>query len=225
MGTASRVPSVSWRTARKAKGSTADAVGPPTTAKWTLIDARRNFTAVGVAVRDLLRRKRTSRWQFSCPHFVPWALSFRGADMKQRFAWIGLVFLFVVPPLAFSQDGTPQPCPDVEPGALGCEPVAWSRLQEPTPLPEPDAKPAPSRDPQAGQSSNSPAQPQTPKQSITGIIVKQGEKYVLKAGDNTTYQLDDQSSAAQYQGKQVKVVGILDADNNTLHIEGIELAS
>jgi hypothetical protein len=146
--------------------------------------------------------------------------------MKQAFAWIGLVFLLViVAPLAFSQDGTPQPCPDVEPGALGCEPVAWSRLQEPTPLPEPDANPAPSADPQAGQSSNSPAQPQTPKQSITGIILKQGKKYVLKAGDNTTYQLDDQSRAAQYQDKQVKVVGRLDADNNTLHIESIGLAS
>jgi hypothetical protein len=57
------------------------------------------------------------------------------------------------------------------------------------PLPEPDAKPEPPADQQAGQSSNSPAQPQTPKQSITGIVVKQGEKYVLKAGDNTTYQL------------------------------------
>jgi hypothetical protein len=131
--------------------------------------------------------------------------------MKQEFAWIGLAFLLVVAPLAFSQDRTSQPCPDVEPGALGCEPVAWSRLQEPMPLPEPDAKPAPPADQQTGQSSNSPAQPQTPKQSIIGIVVKQGEKCVLKAGDNTTYQLDDQSR--------------LDADSNTLHIGSIEVAS
>jgi hypothetical protein len=145
--------------------------------------------------------------------------------MKQEFAWIGLAFLLVVAPLAFSQDRTSQPCPDVEPGALGCEPVAWSRLQEPMPLPEPDAKPAPPADQQTGQSSNSPAQPQTPKQSIIGIVVKQGEKCVLKAGDNTTYQLDDQSRAGQYQDKQVKVVGRLDADSNTLHIGSIEVAS
>src|SRR5580704_1915736 len=105
--------------------------------------------------------------------------------MKQKFAWIGLAFLFVVAPLAFSQDGNPQPCPDVEPGAFGCEPVAWSRLQEPMPLPEPDAKPEPSANQQSNQSSNSAAQPQTPKQSITGIVVKEGEKYVLKAGENT----------------------------------------
>jgi hypothetical protein len=145
--------------------------------------------------------------------------------MKRKFAWIGLAFLFVVAHLALSQDGSLQPCPDVEPGALGCEPVAWSRLQEPMPLPEPDAKPAPPADQQAGQSSNSPTQPQTPKQRITGIVVRQGEKYGLKTGDNTTYQLDDQSRAAQYQDKQVKVVGRLDADSNTLHIESIEVAS
>ena len=51
------------------------------------------------------------------------------------------------------------------------------------------------------------------------------KKYVLKAGDNTTYPLDDQSRAAQYQDKQVKVVGRLDADSNTLHIVSIEVAS
>jgi len=145
--------------------------------------------------------------------------------MKQKFAWIGLAFLFVVAPLAFSQEGTPQGCPDVEPGALGCEPVAWSRLQEPMPLPEPDAKPAPPADQQAGQSTNPPIQIQTPKQSITGIVVKQGEKYVLKAGDNATYQLDDQSRAAKYQDKQVKVVGRLDTDINIVHIQSIEIAS
>jgi hypothetical protein len=93
------------------------------------------------------------------------------------------------------------------------------------PLPEPDAKPAVPVDHHAGQSSNSPRQPQTPKQSITGIIVKQAEKYVLTAGDNTTYQLDDQSRVAQYQDKQVKVVGRLVADSNTLHIVSIEVAS
>jgi len=112
---------------------------------------------------------------------------------------------------------------------MGCEPVAWSRLQEPVPLPEPGRAPAPRPDPQpdqqSAQSTSSQVQPDTPKQSIKGIIVRQGEKFVLKAGDNTTYQLDDQSKARQYQDKQVNVVGVLDADSNTLHIETIELAS
>jgi hypothetical protein len=94
---------------------------------------------------------------------------------------------------------------------------------------EPGTAPASSPDQQSdqrsAQSASSQVQPDAPKQSIKGIIVRQGEKFVLKAGDNTTYQLDDQNKARQYQDKQVSVVGVLDADSNTLHIETIELAS
>jgi Protein of unknown function (DUF5818) len=141
---------------------------------------------------------------------------------------LGLALFLAIAPFAFSQDGTPQPCPDVT-GTLGCELVAWSQLQEPVPLPEPDTRPVPPPDqqrrPQPGQSASSPAHPSASRQSITGIIVRQGEKCVLKAGDNTTYQLDDQNKARQYQDKQVKVVGRLDVDSNTLHIESIELSA
>jgi hypothetical protein len=48
---------------------------------------------------------------------------------------------------------------------------------------------------------------------------------VLKAADNSTYQLDDQNRVKQYQDKKVKIVGTLDADNDTLHVESIEVAS
>ena len=134
-----------------------------------------------------------------------------------------LVSLLAVAPLAFSQQGRAQPCPDVTPGTLGCQLVAWSRLQDPVPLPEPETKPAP--DQQPGQSPDAPTQAQASRQRVMGIIVRQGEKYVLKAGDNTTYQLDDQERARRYQDKQVMVVGRLDPDSNTFHIESIELAS
>jgi hypothetical protein len=147
---------------------------------------------------------------------------------RETNALLGLVFFLAVARLGFSQDRTPQPCPDVTPGTLGCELVAWSQLQEPVPLPEPDAKPVPpdqQRDPQPGHSASSQAQPRASRQSITGIIVRRGEKWVLEAGDNTTYQLDDQIKARQYQDKPVKIVGRLDADSNTLHIESIEGAS
>ena len=83
----------------------------------------------------------------------------------------------------------------------------------------------PPSDQQGKSSPDSQAQPETSTRSIVGIIVRQGEKYVLKAGDNTTYQLDDQDRAKQYQDKQVKVVGRLDPTSNSLHIEGIEVVS
>ena len=134
-----------------------------------------------------------------------------------------LASLLAFAPLAFSQQGSAQPCPDVTPGTLGCQLVAWSRLQEPVPLPQNETKPAP--DQQPGQSPDSPTQTQASPQRVIGIIVRQGEKYVLKAGDNTTYQLDDQERARRYQDKQVTVVGRLDPDSNTFHIESIESAS
>jgi hypothetical protein len=138
---------------------------------------------------------------------------------------LGLALLLAFAPLAFSQEGSAQPCPDVREGSLGCQLVAWSHLQDPVPLPQPETKPAPPPDQEPGQSPDSQAQPQASKQSISGIIVRQGEKYVLKAGDNTTYQLDDQEKASRYQNKQVTVVGRLDAGSSTFHVESIELAS
>jgi Protein of unknown function (DUF5818) len=137
--------------------------------------------------------------------------------------------LLVMAPQAFAQAGSPQPCPDATAGTLGCELIAWSGLQTPVPLPEPDSKPSTPTDrrpaSQRSQAANSRAQPQANRQSITGIIVKEGEKYILKAGDSTTYQLDDQDRARQYQDKRVRVVGSVDADSNTLHIESIDLVS
>lgn len=144
--------------------------------------------------------------------------------MKRQTNSLGLALFLVTVPWALSQEVTPQPCPDVVPGSLGCELVLWSRLQSPVPLPEPDAKPvpppdghSPSESPQAG--------PKTIRQSITGIIVRQGLRCVLKAADNSTYQLDDQNRAKQYQDKKVKIVGTLDADNDILHVESIQVVS
>jgi len=137
---------------------------------------------------------------------------------------LGLAFLLWMTPWAFTQDSTAQPCPEVTPGTMGCELVAWSHLQEPVPLPEPESKPAPPPDQQPGQSQTSQT-PEASSQSITGVIVQQGEKYVLKVGDNTTYQLDDQDRARKYQDKRVMVVGRLNANTAVFHVESIELVS
>lgn len=55
--------------------------------------------------------------------------------------------------------------------------------------------------------------------------MKDGDKYVLKESIGTTYQLDDQNRAKQFEGKQVKIVGNLETNGNTLHITSIELIS
>jgi Protein of unknown function (DUF5818) len=140
-----------------------------------------------------------------------------------------LALLLVLATQTFAQAGRPQPCPDTTAGTLGCELVAWSRLQSPVRLPEPESKRSAPSDRQCNsqnsQSPNPQAQSQASRQSITGIIVKEGEKYILKAGDNTTYQLDDQDWAKQYQDKRVRVSGSVDVDSNILHVESIDLVS
>jgi len=59
--------------------------------------------------------------------------------------------------------------------------------------------------------------------AFTGRVVKVQTQFVLH--DPTTkvsYQLDDQSKAKRYVGKQVKVIGRLEMNSNTIRIDSIE---
>lgn len=61
------------------------------------------------------------------------------------------------------------------------------------------------------------------QQTFMGKIAKSGGRYVLK--DNThkmTYSLDDQSQAKNFEGKNVKVTGMLDTQTNTIRVSAIE---
>ena len=110
--------------------------------------------------------------------------------------------------------------------------IAWSQMQNPKPLPEPRPDPSPTpgtpqeqpQDQKSGQPAN--AQQQSPMmQTLTGTIAKEDGKYVLKASDKKTYQIDDQEKAKQFEGKQVKIVGSLDMSTSTIHLQSIEPAS
>lgn len=58
---------------------------------------------------------------------------------------------------------------------------------------------------------------------MSGTIVKENGKLVLKdSATGTSYKLDDQSKAKQFEGKEVKVTGKLDAASNQIHVENIE---
>jgi Protein of unknown function (DUF5818) len=151
--------------------------------------------------------------------------------MKRRTSLLAaLVFLWATLPSALTQDLRSQPSPVLPADILGPQLIAWSQLQKPQPVPQP--LPPPDRpvqqqpDQQPAQSVNPPVAPQPPAaQTFTGIIVKDGTRYVLKVSSNSVYQLDDQERAKQYEGKQVKIAGTLDATGNSLHITSIELVS
>lgn len=60
-------------------------------------------------------------------------------------------------------------------------------------------------------------------QTFTGKVTKSGSKYVLKDdATRTSYTLDDQDRAKQFEGKSVKVTGKLDAASNTIVVATIE---
>jgi hypothetical protein len=63
-------------------------------------------------------------------------------------------------------------------------------------------------------------------QTFNGKISKSGGKYVLKdTATQTSYTLDDQDRAKQYEGKTVKVTGSLDSSSNTIRVASIEPGS
>jgi hypothetical protein len=142
--------------------------------------------------------------------------------------WAGV--LLAVSPLVFAQDAAPQSKPPLPPDVLGPQLVAWSQLQKPRPVPQPLPPPdQPSQQqspaPPAGSQAQPAQQPEPPAQAFTGMIVKNGGKYVLKMSDGSTYQIDDQEKARPYEAKQVKIAGSLDVKTNLLHVVSIELVS
>ncbi|HKW16373.1 MAG TPA: DUF5818 domain-containing protein [Terriglobales bacterium] len=117
--------------------------------------------------------------------------------------------------------------------------VAWSFMQQPqqpehshsqqqpTPDPTPETQPSPNPTPaQPGAQQTSPAPQstgQTPvAQSFTGTIDKEGDSYVLKVADSTSYKLDNQQAVEPYSGRRVQVTGTLDRAINLIHVDKVE---
>ena len=59
-----------------------------------------------------------------------------------------------------------------------------------------------------------------------GRIVKLGNQFILKnAIAHTSYRLDDQKKAREYEGRHVKVTATMDADTSVLHVIDITESS
>ena len=56
-------------------------------------------------------------------------------------------------------------------------------------------------------------------QTFQGKIAKSGNQLVFQeASSQTSYQLDDQTKVAPYEGKSVKLMATIDPRTNTLHV-------
>jgi lipopolysaccharide export system protein LptA len=80
---------------------------------------------------------------------------------------------------------------------------------------DPQTQTAPARD--------ASADTQAPR-SFSGTVVKMEKQYVLKT-DSATYQLDDQTKAKHFNGKQVTVNGTLDPSTSVIRVSDIQPAS
>jgi len=57
---------------------------------------------------------------------------------------------------------------------------------------------------------------------FTGMVVKSGDTFSLTDdATKASYTLDDTQRAAQFEGKKVKVMGVLDAQTHTIHVQSI----
>ena len=89
--------------------------------------------------------------------------------------------------------------------------------------PKADSLTAPSHSLKLSQNQNNPAPALS---TFTGTIKKTGNQFVFTdESSQSSYQLDDQQSASKFDGKKAKIVGTLDASNNTIRVQSIEAAT
>jgi hypothetical protein len=150
--------------------------------------------------------------------------------MRSARALAGSIIWLATATFAFSEDQAGrQPCPDVTSETMGCELVAWSRLQEPIPLPE--ATEPPSREAKAregvggaskGRIPDGDSEDHRPLQCFAGVIVRNEGQYWLKVSPKVALPLSDGQIAQRHEGKLVKVMGVVDTEGKTLQIERVE---
>ena len=114
--------------------------------------------------------------------------------------------------------------------------IVWTQTQAPEPAPQPSGRQTTTPDPKPETQTPSPAsqpesqsqgqtQAQPAAQSFTGTISKEGDSYVLKVSDTSSYKLDDQDKAKEFEGKRVAVFGTLDPNTNLILVQKIEPVS
>jgi lipopolysaccharide export system protein LptA len=98
-----------------------------------------------------------------------------------------------------------------------------TRIPPATPRPQP-----PAQAPHAAQPNNAhaatPSGPQTEDAlAFTGrVVMEKGQIVLNDPVTKISYQLDDPLKAKKYTGRRVKIIGKLDLNSDTIHIDSIE---
>jgi hypothetical protein len=96
--------------------------------------------------------------------------------------------------------------------------------QPPEPAQTQQAPPTPSQHPdQAAQPATSSAMAPdaaSGSQTFTGTVVKSGGKYMFQEeGTGKTYDIDHQDEVQKFEGKRVRVHGVMDPDGKTIRLQ------
>ena len=124
------------------------------------------------------------------------------------------------PPTQQTPQTQPTPTPDTPP-ATQQTPTAQSpdQTQPPASNNQTPSTGTPSNNaPSAGASQNG-AAAASESQSFSGTIEKSGDKYVLKDDSGKTYDIDHQTDVAKFEGKRVRVKGMLDSTGTKILVK------
>lgn len=97
--------------------------------------------------------------------------------------------------------------------------IAWSGMQQPQ-VPEQNSAQSPAQGSQPSAENHAPA-----ASTFTGIVSKEGNDFVLKVSETTTYKLDSRQQIEQYDGQRVRVTGTVESGVNLIHVDRIEPVS
>ena len=117
---------------------------------------------------------------------------------------------------ALNAQSTPStPSDQQQPQAQQPSPQPPSPQQPQTPAPpdntqQPPSSAAPPDQAQEPNSKSAGTQAATDSREFLGTVVKQGDKYVLQDDAGHTYDIDRQDEVKKFEGKRVRVKGVLD---------------
>jgi Protein of unknown function (DUF5818) len=110
------------------------------------------------------------------------------------------------------------PADDLAPGQL----IAWTWMQQPQPMPQLPRQ-ADNIPPTQSTSPSGNSQERDTKPTFIGKIEMQGNQLIFRTTDGAAYALNAQEYAKQYEGRNVRLSGLLNPADNSIHIIKIEL--